>query len=552
MKRGRIKKIEIEEGNTAYYENIGSYFELALRSFGECFKTRTYSSQKAQALGTNSLKTEVESNLFTIPPNWIWCTIGDVVEVVRNLTIEAELSSDTLINYVDIDAIDNKRYRVREIKKKQVKELSSRARRVLKKGNVIYSLVRPYLNNLAIIEEEKENLIGSTGFAAFKCINVNNEYTKLWLLTPFIRQRYLKYMSGFNSPGISSGLFYSTPIPLPPIEEQVEIVALIKAFENDDFSGINPSGLDLIVSRVYQVHKCQESCLHLKDELTHQLSLVKQLRQAFLREAMQGKLVPQDHNDEPASELLKKIKAEKEQLIKEKKIKKEKELPPIKPEEIPFEIPKSWMWCRLGNVGWLKRGKSKHRPRNDESLFSNGIYPFIQTGDVSKAKYNNDLITTVNDYYNEFGLKQSEIQKKGTLCITIAANIAECGFLGFDACVPDSIVCFLANSKVVEKYTYYFIKTAKEELERFAPATAQKNINLGILNDLVFPLAPLPEQQRIVTKLEQLMNYCDELEYSIKQSQTQNKLVLQQVLREALQPNKTFEPREVLSIVAEQ
>lgn len=295
----------------------------------------------------------------------------------------------------------------------------------------------------------------------------------------------------------------------------------------------------------------EEKSNTLSTELTHQLDLVKQLRQAFLREAMQGKLVPQDKRDEPASMLIQKIKAEKEKLVKEGKLKKQKELPPIKPEEIPFEIPEYWVWCRLGEVGNLKRGKSKHRPRNDESLFIDGTYPFIQTGDVAKAKYNGDLITTINDYYNEIGLKQSEMQRKGTLCITIAANIAECGFLGFEACVPDSIVCFLAISKTTEKYVYYFLKTAKEELERFAPATAQKNINLGILNDLAIPLPPLSEQHRIVTKLEQLMRYCDELEQSIKESQAQNEQLLQQVLREALRPGKKYEIKDALSLAAE-
>src|SRR5690606_26356035 len=85
-------------------------------------------------------------------------------------------------------------------------------------------------------------------------------------------------------------------------------------------------------------------------ELTHQIDLVKQLRQTFLREAMQGKLVPQDPNDEPASVLLEKIKDEKERLIKEKKIKKQKPLPPITEDEIPFEIPENWVWCRLGEI----------------------------------------------------------------------------------------------------------------------------------------------------------------------------------------------------------
>ena len=297
-------------------------------------------------------------------------------------------------------------------------------------------------------------------------------------------------------------------VPLPPLAEQIQFVKNYK--------------------------KLEESSNTVSAKLFHQLDLVKQLRQAFLREAMQGKLVPQDHNDEPASELLAKIKAEKEQLIKEKKIKKQKPLPPVTEDEIPFEIPENWVWCRLGETGLLKRGKSKHRPRNDERLFKDGKYPFIQTGDVSKAKFQKDLIKTINGYYNEFGLRQSEIQPNGTLCITIAANIAECGFLDFNACVPDSIVCFNAINKTIEKYVYFYLKTAKEELERYAPATAQKNINLGILNDVAIPFPPLSEQQRIIAKLDKLMQYCDELEQSIKTGQQQNEVLLQQVLRGAL------------------
>jgi type I restriction enzyme S subunit len=279
----------------------------------------------------------------------------------------------------------------------------------------------------------------------------------------------------------------------------------------------------------------------LSTELNQQVNLVKKLRQQLLQDAVQGKLVEQNNKDQPASELLEKIKAEKRKLVSEKKIKKEKELPSIKPEEIPFEIPENWIWCRLGDSVILKRGKSKHRPRNDISLFEGGTYPFIQTGDVARSKTNGYLIETINGYYNDFGLSQSLMQNKGTLCITIAANIAECGFLGFDACAPDSIVCLNAIDKIIEKYCFYYIIQAREDIEKYAPATAQKNINLEILNSLLIPLPPLSEQNRIVQKLDELMQYCNELEESIKQSESQNEKLLQQVLREALRK----EPVEV-------
>lgn len=174
------------------------------------------------------------------------------------------------------------------------------------------------------------------------------------------------------------------------------------------------------------------------------------------------------------------------------------------------------------------------RPRNDERLFKGGDIPFIQTGDVARSKNTKFIIETVHGYYNEFGLAQSELHKKGTLCVTISANIAESGFLGFDACLPDSIVCYKSNSYFLDKIVHYFLELTKSEIERYAPATAQKNINLEILNNLLFPLPPLEIQSRIVSKLDELMGYCDELEASIKESQQQNELLLEQVLREAL------------------
>ncbi len=105
---------------------------------------------------------------------------------------------------------------------------------------------------------------------------------------------------------------------------------------------------------------------------------------------------------------------------------------------------------------------------------------------------------------------------RGTLCITIAANIAETGFLGMEACIPDSVVAFVSTHESLSKLVKVFIDVAKEDLEHFAPSTAQKNINLEIINDLIFPLPPLAEQHRIVAEIDRLMGMCDRLEESIE------------------------------------
>ena len=141
----------------------------------------------------------------------------------------------------------------------------------------------------------------------------------------------------------------------------------------------------------------------------------------------------------------------------------------VKFEENVADLPSGWIWGKLSDLGELARGKSKHRPRNDKKLFG-GKYPFIQTGEVRAA---NRIIKKYEQTYSEFGLEQSKLWQKGTLCITIAANIAETAFLGFDACFPDSIVGFSASKAVLPEYIELFIKSARTKIESYAPATAQ-------------------------------------------------------------------------------
>lgn len=149
----------------------------------------------------------------------------------------------------------------------------------------------------------------------------------------------------------------------------------------------------------------------------------------------------------------------------------------------------------LPELGEFGRGVSKHRPRNDEALLG-GPYPLIQTGDVS----NSDLfITEYNSTYSELGLKQSKMWNAGTLCITIAANIAKTAILGFDACFPDSVVGFNANERTNNIFMHYWFMFFQEILEAQAPESAQKNINIKILSNLEI-IVPNIDEQNIFAK----------------------------------------------------
>ncbi|WP_462245971.1 restriction endonuclease subunit S, partial [Faecalitalea cylindroides] len=166
------------------------------------------------------------------------------------------------------------------------------------------------------------------------------------------------------------------------------------------------------------------------------------------------------------------------------------------PFENPYELPEA----TLPDLGEFGRGVSKHRPRNDPKLLG-GDYPLIQTGDVANA----DLyISSYNATYSDLGLEQSKMWDKGTLCITIAANIAKTAILEFDACFPDSVVGFVANDKTSNIFIHYWFSFFQGILESQAPESAQKNINLKILSELKVIVPPIELQNEFVFFVKQI------------------------------------------------
>ena len=154
---------------------------------------------------------------------------------------------------------------------------------------------------------------------------------------------------------------------------------------------------------------------------------------------------------------------------------------------------------QLSKIGILERGKSQHRPRNAPELLG-GPYPLIQTGDVSNS---NIYITTYSNTYSELGLKQSKLWEPGTLCITIAANIAQTAILTFKACFPDSVVGFIPNNNTNIIFIHYWFEFFQKVLEEQAPQVAQKNINLKILSELKVILPSIELQNEFADFVKQ-------------------------------------------------
>lgn len=203
---------------------------------------------------------------------------------------------------------------------------------------------------------------------------------------------------------------------------------------------------------------------------------------------------------------------------------------------------KGWEEKRLSEVALtFGRGKSKHRPRNAEKLYG-GNYPFIQTGDVRNS---NKFITKYSQTYNEVGLAQSKLWPKDTICITIAANIAETGILTFDSCFPDSMIGLIVDPKKADvNFAYYALQFLKSALQLLGKGSAQDNINMGTFEAQTFPFPKLEEQKKIVKQLDTLAIETKKLETlyrkKIDNIEELRKSILQKAFSGELKLNKAI------------
>ena len=282
--------------------------------------------------------------------------------------------------------------------------------------------------------------------------------------------------------------------------------------------------------------KCKRTNHELKSELSHQQTLLKKLRQQILQEAIEGKLTAdwraQNPDVEPASELLKRIAAEKAQLVKEKKIKEQKPLPPIKDEEKPFDLPQSWRWCRLGEITNIVRGGSP-RPAGDKRFYEGDI-PFLKVADLTANKAM--LLHTHTYTIKPAGLHKTRQVPANTLMLTNSgATLGIPKICMFETTFNDGIAAFIFMNKDLYKPFFYHVLSSKTFwfLKEASRGQGQPNLNTEIIGDTLIFLPPLKEQQAIVAKVEKLLALCDQLEARITQNQTYAEQLMQAVLKEA-------------------
>ena len=252
----------------------------------------------------------------------------------------------------------------------------------------------------------------------------------------------------------------------------------------------------------------------------------KKLRQKILDLAIRGKLVPQDPNDEPASILIEKIRAEKERLIKEKKIKRDKNESYIYrsdksyyekfadgtvkciDEEIPFEIPESWEWCRLGGIGSWSAGATPNR--NNKMYYSDGGIPWLKTGDL-----NDGIITHIPECITEKALKECSVRLNPIGSVLIAmygATIGKLGILTIESATNQACCACIPYDGIINEYLFYYLLSQKEFLQNKAEGGAQPNISKDKIINTLIAIPSFERQKLIVSQIKELLSIIDNID----------------------------------------
>jgi len=383
---------------------------------------------------------------------------------------------------------------------------------LVKKGDLVISGINVEKGALAVYEGD-EDITATIHYSSysFDVNKIDIDYLK-WFLRS---QAFIKLVKEKVPGGIKTEIkpkhLLPLEIDLPHLKEQKKIV---KQFSNTE-----------------------KEYSELEYGIVHQQSLLKKLRQAILHEAVQGKLVKQDKNDEPASELLKRIKAEKQKLIAEGKLRKEKPLLPIKEEEIPFELPKGWVWCRLGEITQsISTGPFGTMVHKSDYVI--GGVPLVNPTNMIDGKIIPSGIKTVSlttkKKLSSYELHNGDVilARRGDLgrCAIVTSN--EDGWL----CGTGSF--YVRFGRLIDRdffIKYFGSSYSVKYLLGSSVGSTMNNLNHKILNSLLIPLPPLKEQKRIVDKIQSLFSSSEQLEKQIDENAMHSELLLQAVLKEAFE-----------------
>lgn len=421
---------------------------------------------------------------FEIPDSWEWVRLGIISTYNQTKQKINAKDADVSIWVLDLEDIEKGG---RLLVKKTVGERKAVGdKTVFTKGDILYSKLRPYLLKILVAPDSGICTPEIVPFTVYGGISA--EYIVSFLKSPYVDGLVNGETYGIKMPRAGTDTMISLLVPLPPLSEQHRIVAKIEE----------------LLPYIERYGKAEE---HLT---TLNTTFPEALKKSILQEAVQGKLVPQNHDDEPASVLLERIKAEKQKLIKEGKIKKEKPIAPITEDEILFDIPESWEWCRVGEIFSHNTGKAMNSSAKKTDK-SGDIRKFITTSNVywNRIDFNN----VKEMFFSDDELARCTVTKGDMVMCEGGAYYGRTAIWNYDydICFQNHVHRLRAYKELCTLFYYYTFYFYRNNGMMESKGTAMPGLSSVVLHNILIPLPPLEEQKRIVAKIEELMQYCDKL-----------------------------------------
>jgi type I restriction enzyme S subunit len=417
---------------------------------------------------------------FEIPENWEWVRIGDVFQLTMGQSPKGEFVFE---GNEGIEFHQGKIYFSKKYLQKSP-QCTTKPSRVVKENTVLLC-VRAPVGTVNITTRKiciGRGLCGVNGLSG-----VSPEFIFFWL--DGIKNDFQKKATGTTFVAITGKVVERELIPLPPLEEQKRIVAKIEE----------------LMPFVDQYAASSEKLNTLN------VTFPDQMKKSILQEAVQGKLVPQDPSDEPASVLLEKIAEEKKKLIKEGKIKKQKKLPPITEDEIPFDIPESWEWARLTDCLDVRDGT------HDSPKYHSEGYPLVTSKNLKGEgiDFSNCKLISEEDYES---INQRSKVDNGDILFAMIGTVGNPVLYHGDAnfSIKNMALFKHVGNLLNMEYVYWFLLYAQYDMKKKASGGVQNFVSLSFLRKYLIPVPPIKEQDRIVLKLNEMRNVIGKLGKSMK------------------------------------
>ncbi|UTV97926.1 restriction endonuclease subunit S [Marinomonas rhizomae] len=475
-----------------------------------------------------------DEKTFELPKGWEWARLGDVCSFINGFAFKSNTFQDSGVGIVKIGDISFSG----EITPETMSRVSNTVVADLDDSfkveidDLVIAMSGATTGKLGF---NRTNEVFYLNQRVGKFIPYQIDLNYLYLpLTTKISENLAKSI-GSAIPNLSTVQINEIIFALPPTEEQRRIVAKVDELTAlyDQLEAQTESSLDahqtlvtVLLDTLVNSQNAEELAENWTrisgnfDTLFTTEQSIDQFKQTILQLAVMGKLVPQDPNDEPASALLERIAAEKAELIKQGKIKKQKPLPPISEDEKPFELPEGWECERVGTFCLVGTGATPSR--SNSAYWSSAQYNWVSSGETSKL-----YISDTNEKISELAVKETNVTvyPTGTLIVAMYGQGKTRGQVS-ELLHPAGTNQACAAIQLVEKdifhkdYVKLFFLKSYNELREFAAGGAQPNLNVAKVANTIVPIPPLPEQHRIVAKVDQIMAICDQLKAQLSEAQT--------------------------------